>query len=153
MPDPGTETPTATDGRLSLNAHVEARGHELRLKYGPQIGWEALQRILADRTLVRYPCDVVFDPAPLLPGEFAVPVPRGDRPEDGFDLHVHPFFMLEPARLPLLVLYQLVAINYGEFASADDAETFGAAALGLTKDDYYQQVCALADEISPTLNP
>jgi hypothetical protein len=39
-------------------------------------------------------------------------------------------------------------VNYGEFASADDAETFGAAALGLSKDDYYQAVCALADELA-----
>jgi hypothetical protein len=49
------------------------------------------------------------------------------------------------------VLYQLVLVNYGEFASADDAETFGAHALGLAKDDYYQALCRLADEISPTV--
>jgi hypothetical protein len=46
-----------------------------------------------------------------------------------------------------LVLYQLVAVNYGEFASADEAETFGAAALGLTRDEYYAVLCAMADEI------
>ena len=152
MPDPSANNLTAEDGRQSLNDHVAAKGFELRQKYGPHIGWNELQRILLDRAFVRYPCDIVFDPAPLLPGEFAFPKPRGDAPEDGFDMHVHPYFMLEPDRLPLLVLYQLVLVNYGEFASADDAETFGAQALGLSKDDYYSAVCELADEISPTVN-
>lgn len=145
------ETLTAEDGRQSLNAHVAAKGREVWEKYGPTIGWNELQMILQDRAFVRYPCDIVFDPAPLLPGEFAFPAQRGEAPEDGFDMHVHPFFMLDPERLPLLVLYQLVLVNYGEFASTDDAETFGAQALGLSKEDYYQAVCALADEISPTL--
>jgi len=50
------------------------------------------------------------------------------------------------------VLYQLVVVNYGEFASADDAEIFGAAVLGLSKEDYYQGVCELADQIAPQLD-
>jgi hypothetical protein len=47
-----------------------------------------------------------------------------------------------------IVLYQLVMVNYGDFASADDAETFGAAALGLGKEDYYQTLCQLADQLA-----
>lgn len=144
---------TAEDGRQSLNAHVAEKGHDVWLKYGPHVGWPELQRILLDRSVVRYPCEILFDPAPLLPGEFAFPVARGDAPEDGFDLHVHPFFMLDPERLPLLVLYQLVLVNYGEFATSDDAETFGSHALGMSKEEYYQAVCELADEVSPDLNP
>jgi hypothetical protein len=146
------QTLTADDGRRSLNAHVAEKGCALREKYGPHIGWAELRHILEDRAFVRYPCEIVFDPAPLLPGEFAHPAPRGELPEDGFDMHVHPYFMLEPDRLPLLVLYQLVLVNYGESATADDAETFGAQALGMSKDEYYAAVCELADEISPTVN-
>ena len=48
-------------------------------------------------------------------------------------MYVHPLFMTQLEKVPLLVLYQLVLVNYGEFASPDDAETFGAAALGLTE--------------------
>ena len=55
-----------------------------------------------------------------------------------------------PAQVPYLVLYQLVLVNYGEFASADDAETFGANALGLPKDDYYQALCEMANQLSLT---
>ena len=139
---------TAADGSQSLNAHVAAKGAEVRTKYGPRIGWAELQRILQDRACVRYPCEIVFDPARLQPGETAFPAPRGERPEDGFDLCVHPYFMMHLDRIAHLAFYQLVVVNYGGFASPDDAETFGASALGLTKEEYYQSLCELADEIA-----
>jgi hypothetical protein len=144
-----TQPLTAEDARESLTAHVAARGAEIRARFGPRIGWSQLQRILEDRACVRYPCELVFDAAPLQPDELAFPAPLGDRPEDGFRLCVHPYFSIEPDRVPLLALYQLVAINYGGFASPDDAEAFGAAVLGLSRDDYYAALCAMADEISP----
>ena len=140
-------TLTAADAKQSLTAHVEAKGVEVFLKYGPQIGWGELQRLLADRAFVRYPCTVAFDAAGLLPGECAHPEPLGERPEDGFTMAVHPVFMLQLERVAHLVLYQLVAVNYGEFASADEAEAFGAAAQGLTRDEYYAVLCELADTL------
>ncbi len=138
---------TAEDAKQSLNVHVAAKGAEILEKYGPQIGWKQLLKILEDRTAVRYPCEVVFDPSLLQPGELAYPAPKGAYPEDGFRVCVHPCFMMQLDYLPHIVLYQLVLVNYGEFASADDAETFGAAALGLAKEDYYQRLCRLADEL------
>ncbi len=60
---------------------------------------------------------------------------------------VHPCYMMQLADLPYLVLYQLVLVNYGAFASPDDAETFGAAALGLSNDDYYHTICELAEQL------
>lgn len=140
---------TADDARQSLTAHVETKGVEIYLKYGPQIGWAELQRLLSDRAYVRYPCEVEFDAAPLLPGEFAHPAQRGARPEEGFTMAVHPQFAAQPDRAAKLVLYQLVAVNYGEFASSDEAETFGAACLGLTRDEYYDLICDAADELGP----
>ena len=138
---------TVDDARQSLAAHVAAKGRELREKYGPEIGWSQLQRILADRDFVRYPCELAFDASGLDDGECAHPVPKGERPEAGFVMQVHPFFSVMPARVPYLVLYQLVLVNYGEFASPDDAEAFGAAALGLSRDEYYDALCEMADLI------
>ena len=123
------------------------KGAELREKYGPHIGWDELLRILDDRTVCRYPCEIIFDDAPLQPGEFAVPLPKGERPEDGYTLCVHPSFETDKGRVPHLVLYYLVQINYGDFASSEDAETFGAEALGLSRDEYYQELCKIADEL------
>jgi hypothetical protein len=138
---------TADDARQSLTAHVENKGLEIFHQHGGRLDWAGLQRLLEDRTQVRYPCEIVFDAGPLQEGEFAHPVPKGDTPEDGFAMHVHPIYMLDLEQVPALVLYQLVALNYGEFASADDAEGFGAAALGLTRDEYYDLICELAGQV------
>jgi hypothetical protein len=138
---------TEADARESMNVHVESKGAHIRETYGTNLGWDELMQILEDRTLVRYPCEIVFDASHLQPGEFAYPQPRSDALEGGFTIHVHPCFINRLDVLPSLVLYQLVAVNYGEFASPDDAETFGAAALGLTKDEYYKAHCKLSDEV------
>lgn len=138
---------TADDARESLTAHVARKGAEIHEKYGPRIGWPELLQILEDRTCVRYPCEVVFDAGSLRDGEFAWPMPKGDKPEDGFVVWVHPHFAGSLAWVPHLVLYQLVLVNYGEFASPTDAETFGAAVLGLLRDDYYRVLCQLADQV------
>jgi hypothetical protein len=136
------------EARQSLTAHAAAKGAEIRAKYGPKIDWEAILRILDDRECVRYPCTLVFDAKPLLPGEFAQPLALGERPEDGFALYLHPLFVHRTDELPYLVLYQLVLVNYGEFASSDDAEVFGASVLGLTREVYYQAVCRMADKVA-----
>src|SRR4051812_11641659 len=144
---------TADDAKQSLAAHVEAKGVEIFSLYGPQISWAGLQRLLEDRTQVRYPCEIVFDAAGLQPGEFAHPAPKGENPEEGVTMFVHPLFMTQLDQVPALVLYQLVAVNYGEFASSDDAETFGAAALGLTRDEYYDRLCDFSDQLGGTGDP
>lgn len=141
------KTLTADDAKQSLTAHVESKGIEVYTKFGPQLGWGELQRLLVDRVYVRYPVELVFDANPLLPGEIAHPVQKGERPEEGFAMVIHPLFQLQFDLVPAIVLYQLVAVNYGEFASSDDAETFGAAALGLTRDEYYDILCAASDQI------
>lgn len=139
---------TLDDARQSLSAHVAAKGGEIRAKYGPHLGWHQLLEVLNDRAFVRYPCAIVFDAGPLLEGEFAHPVARTERPEEGFTIHVHPFFATQLERVPFLVLYQLVLVNYGEFASPADAEIFGASALGLSQDDYYHALCEMADALT-----
>jgi hypothetical protein len=144
---------SAQDARQSLNASAAAIGAEIYAKYGPRIGWTQLLQILEDRSCVRYPCEIVFDAGPLEAGEFAHPVTRGDHPAEGFTVYVHPLFMMQLEQVPLLVLYQMVLVNYGAFASPDDAETFGAAALGLTKEEYYHTLCGLADELEQTASP
>jgi len=145
--------PTAQDARQSLTASAAAIGAGIYEKYGPRIGWTQLLQIMGDRTCVRYPCQIVFDAGPLQAGEFAHPVAKGGRPEDGFTLYVHPFFMTQLEQVPLLALYQLVLVNYGAFAAPEDAETFGAAALGLAREEYYRALCRLADELEESASP
>ena len=139
---------TADDFKQSLNAHVALKGEEILEKYGPRIGWTETLLVLGDRSMVRYPCEVVFDSAPLQEGEFAHAMPNSENPIDGFKIYVHPYFSLQLDRVPHLVFYQLVRVNYGEFASSEDAEVFGSNALGIPKDDYYETLCEMADELS-----
>jgi hypothetical protein len=138
---------TAEDASQSLSAHVALKGFELHEKYGPRIGWNELLRILEDRAFCRYPCQISFDAGPLQPGEAAYPVALGQVPEEGFAMHVHPHFMRRFDHVPYLVLYQLVVVNYGEFASPEDAEVFGSSALGLPREEYYEALCRMVDEI------
>lgn len=139
---------TAEDGRNSLAIHVEAKGAEIHAKYGPEIGWGELLQIVNDDACVRYPCEVIFDDAELHPGEMAHPIANGDHPRHGFKIFVHPLLMTDLSRVSAVVLYQLVVVNYGEFASSDDAEIFGAAALGMPRENYYNLLCGISDELA-----
>ncbi len=139
---------TTASAKQSLTAHAAETGAAIFAKYGPCIGWRELALLLEDRSCVRYPCRIEFDASKLQSGEFAHPAPNGDSPDQGFTMFVHPVFMAQLDQLPLLVLYQLVLVNYGTFASAEDAETFGAAALGLDRDAYYEALCDLADLVA-----
>jgi hypothetical protein len=103
---------TADHFKQSLNAHVASKGEEIREKYGPEIGWKELQHVLNDRAAVRYPSEIVFDSSPLLEGEFAHAMPNSDNPNDGFKIYLHPYFSLQLERVPHLVFYQLVRVNY-----------------------------------------
>ena len=136
---------TAGDAKQSLHAHAAARGAEIFAKYGPRLDWDQLQLILEDRECVRYPCRLLFGVASLQPGEMAFAQPKGPKPEEGYAIHLHPLLLTRLDRAVGLVLYQLVVVNYGGFAAPEDAEAFGAAALGLPRDEYYQSLCDLAD--------
>jgi len=138
---------TAEDARQSLGEHCAAKGAEIRAKFGPHLGWAELNQLLQDRKFVRFPCTIAFDALPLQAGEFAYPQPLGSRPDDGFRICIHPRFEADLDTVPALVLYQLVAVNYGDFATAEDAESFGAAALGLEREEYYRRLCACADQV------
>lgn len=138
---------TSQQAQDSLTAHAAATGGAIHERYGPHLGWKELQQVLQDTSCVRYPCEIVFDSSGLLPGECAHPVGKGERPEDGFLMYVHPLFMTQLDRVPYLVLYQLVLVNYGDFAGAEDAEVFGANALGISQEDYYRTLCELVDEL------
>ena len=144
---------TAAHARESLTAHVAARGAEIFARFGPQVGWPELNALLADRACVRYPCAIAFDAAGLQSGECCHAQARGELPEQGFTVYVHPIFLTQLPMVPYLVLYQLVVVNYGGFASAEDAEAFAAAALGLDRDLYYQALCQLADQLGDGLEP
>ena len=138
---------TEADARNSLEDHARTKGHALREKYGILKSVADVKVVLEDREFVRYPCTIAFDADPLDSVEFAFPVPISENPNDGFVMSLHPVLADHPEWTVQAVLYQLVAVNYGDFAAAADAEAFGAAALGLTEDRYYSHLCELSDAV------
>src|SRR5437588_12990094 len=133
--------------RQCLSAELASMAADIRHQYGPDIGWEQIQTLLQDRRFTPFPCEIRFDSTPLLPGEFGHAVPSGSTREQGFVIYLHPRYASQLSRVSYLVLHQLVLINYGDMVTADDAETFGSLALGLSKDAYYRALCDLAGEI------
>ncbi len=139
---------TEADGRIALRDHIVGRAMQARLRYGLYIDTEAIMRILDDRQVTRYPCGLRYDAAGLEPGEFAHAQPLGDRPADGYCLFIHPALEQQADLLPLVIAYHLVTINYGEIATSDEAELFGATLLGLEVEEYYEALCEIADHLS-----
>lgn len=137
--------PTAASGQRSLREHVLGKALEARAKAGGRIDRAAILRLLADRTVVRYPVGVRFDAEPLRPGEFACLEALGGHPSDGFCLFVHPRFERQDELLPLLIAYYIPAVNYGDVATHVEAELYGATLLGLDSEEYYRRLCAAAD--------
>jgi|GEM_PF-208209 len=145
-----TETrhvPTAEEAMQALRDHVVDRALHARRKHGPEIDGAAIRAMLLDSECVRFSTRIVFDGSDLLPGEFAHAHCRGPAASDGFDLFVHPHFIGREQDLPLLAAYHVVSINWLDVATHEEAELYAAALLGLEVDDYYQRLCALADEV------
>jgi len=143
-----TKPLTFEDGKKALLHHVVEKGMVLRDKYGSFIDFDILQRILQDGDFVRYPTRIEFKSQFVADGFFAFTEQiSADDPSKGFIIYIHEHFKARLSDVPALVLYQLVGVNYGEFAAGDEAELFGATALGMKKEEYYQLLCALADRI------
>lgn len=133
-------------GRRALSDHAADCAAVARERYG-NIDAADLPALLEDRKVVRFPTVLRFDATRLEPGEFAHTEPVGARPGEGYRLFVHPYFEPRPDDVLLLAAYHLVTINYGDVATANEAEVFGATLLGLSREAYYQRLCTLADEL------
>ncbi|MCC6909359.1 MAG: hypothetical protein IT430_15575 [Phycisphaerales bacterium] len=138
---------TEADSRIALRDHIVQVAMQARLRYGLYIDAAAILHMLDDRQVTRYPCGVRYDAAALLPGEFAHAQPLGDRPADGYCLFVHPALEKQADLLPLVIAYHLVTINYGDIATSDEAEIFGATLLGLEVEEYYEALCEISDHL------
>jgi len=143
----------AHEAKLEADAHEALREHLLRTarlgrqRHSPLRTLAEMQSLLADRDVVRYPVEVVFDAEPLEDGEFAFADMAGTRPDAGYRMCIHPQFEGHATALPLLIAYHLPTINFGPIVNADESEAFGAELLGLDQDAYYTRLCALADSI------
>lgn len=138
---------TEQDGYAALQGHLVSRACQARETHADLGSVARLRELLMDSNVVRFPTRLEFDAAPLLPGEFAWARPEGEHPRDGFTMVVHPFFEQRTDDLPLLVAYHIASINYVDVVTHRECELYGAALVGMPLEDYYQRLCAMADEL------
>ena len=135
------------DGYEALERHVVDKAEAIKEKYGRFIDMDVLEQILNDREFVKHSTRIEFDSKRVKDGFFAVTEKVSSDPIDGYVIYVHEHFKNKTGDVPALVLYHLVSINYGDFATCKEAELFGATVLGMDQEYYYSLLCRLADSI------
>ncbi len=138
---------TVEQGRKAFAHHVTERALALREKYGHFLDENALQEILNDRDFVRYPTRLEFNSSKIEPGFFASVETVAGSPTNEHVIFLHEYFLRRPGDIASALLYHLVLVNYGDIATREEAELFGATAMGMEQEDYYQSLCRLADQI------
>jgi hypothetical protein len=132
-------------GQQSLREHLVAQAGVARAKHGPLTS-DRLGPLLSDPDCLRHPVRLVFEFGEMAMHQFGQPDTDWRNVEqDGRVLYLRPALRERPGLLPLAVAYLIPVINYGDIISDDHCLAYGSALLGLTEEDYYHQMCALAD--------
>ena len=145
-----TKKPRKRAGKVihsAVSQHATEKAAEIRSRYGPEIDYPAVLRMLEDRRCIRYPVEIRFVVDGIEPGMFGKTDPASKDPADGYVISLHRSFENRSDLLPALILYQSVLVNYGDLATAIDAELFGAGILGLDRDAFYEQIVAVTDAL------
>lgn len=138
---------SVNDAINRIRSHAQDRGHVIMNCYGPTYTLNGLHTLLQDREIVRYPVRMIFDGEMLQSGEPAFVMEIDDEEDRHSILSIHPALRNVVSAVSTVLFYQLARVNYGPYATAEHAEALGAAALGVSEDDYYDQMCAIADFI------
>jgi hypothetical protein len=142
------EPPITPDGaRQAMIAHAAATGSAIHGRLGGPPDYPRLVQLLEDPEAVRFPVQVVFDAGPLQGEELAYPLTAHGDAANGYTMYVHPALAGRSADTVAAVLYALVVVNYGEAATGEVGEAFGAAVLGVTRDDFYRTMCGIASRV------
>lgn len=134
-------------GQDSLRGHLQAQAEVAHLKHGP-LTEDKLPALLQDPECLRHPVRLVFEFGQMAMHQFAHPDIDFRNPEhDGRVLYLRPLLRQHPHLLPLAVSYMIPLINYGDVVTDAHCLLYGATLLGMTEDEYYKDLCALADTL------
>lgn len=141
--------PDAGEVTQLLWAHADATADRIVAALGGPLTPHNLKALLDAGDYLRYPTSVTFDRSPLEAHQFAEPVFAGEGAERRCTLYVDPFYHDHPDCLPHIVAYMAAAILYGGAADAALCEHLGAMLVQQTEDQFYSQICAIADLRDP----
>jgi len=135
-------TELARLGEESLKEHLIDTAILAHRLYAPVAG-NSLNEFLDNRNLVRHPVRLSFEMGSMAPHQFAQPEQRGDE----LILCVHPDLKGSSEDLAYAVAYFIPVINYGALINDDHCLVYGATLFGLTIDEYYQELCRIANRL------
>lgn len=141
--------PTVEEGKQALQSHAVDAAWRAVAEHGPVDTMAAMQAVIGDSKFVRYPVKLAFDLSQLQHGEMAWVQPRGEKASEGFVLWLHPALEHRIPELLDAIAYQLVVVNYGDIATHEEAELFGATLLNVDREVYYERLCHMASRLYP----
>jgi hypothetical protein len=134
-------------GDDSLKSHLVDSAMVAHQSYAP-FSEQLLTDFLDNRNMVRYPVTLSFELGSLAAHQFAQPEPNGK----GFTLYLHPDLKNRHEDVIRALAYFLPVMNFGELVNDDHCLLYGATLIGTTVDEYYAQLCRMADNIgAPSL--
>ena len=134
-------------GQDCLRAHLQAQAVVALQKHGP-LSVEILGALLNDRDCLRYPTRLVFEFGGMAAHQFAEPGFDVRRMEDqGRVLYLRPMLRDRPELVVLAVAYMIPVLNYGDVITDEHCLLYGAAVMGLSEEEFYQRICAVADYV------
>ena len=132
-------------GQQSLREHLLAQAIVAHQKHGP-LTPENLDRLLNDPACVRYPTRLVFEYGEMAMHQFAQPdLDARNLEGNGRVLYLRPMLRDRPDFILLAVAYMIPTINYGDVIGDEHCLLYGATLLGLMEEEFYRQICTLAD--------
>lgn len=127
-------------GEESLRSHLVDTAMVAHRLYAP-FGIDQMEGLMQNRNQVRYPLRLAFRIGNMAPHQFANPEEEGD----GFVLNIHPSLEGRAGDLALVVAYFLPLMNFGPLINDDHCLLYGATLNGLPVQDYYRELCRIAD--------
>ncbi len=133
------------EAAAALSRHAVEAAQRARTALGGKLDAANLDAFLSNRTCLRLPTELRFDGIGLDPHQFAAPAFLTENGERRCILHIRPQYENLPDARAYIVAYMAAAINYGAAASAELCETYGATLLDIGVEDFYAEVCRIAD--------
>jgi hypothetical protein len=137
----------AQAGDRALREHVLAQAVVAHHRHAP-LTTRSIAELLLDPGCLRHPVRLVFEFGDMAMHQFAQPdIDWRDPDRRGKVLYLRPLLRARPDLIALAVAYMIPVLNYGDIISDDHCLLYGATLLGLTGGEFYQKICALAEEV------
>jgi len=139
------DLPSVEEMAKLLWAHADSTAERIIALLGGPLSSNNITRFLEDEACLRYPTRLLFTEEGLSAHQFAQPVFYTEGAGRRCMLHIHPRYESYREAVPYLVAYMAALIMYGDAADSDLCEHLGAMLVKQEREQFYTDLCALAD--------